>query len=64
MFSYSMVGANNVTKSKRFYYCPEQVNAWHNAGIDNGGTTCENPPSIRDNGNKLCAAYFMSHILS
>ncbi|MCA2016725.1 VOC family protein [Vibrio tritonius] len=52
----------------------EQVNAWHAAGIANGGTTCENPPGLRVNGtrqlylaylrdpfgNKLCAAYVLS----
>ena len=51
----------------------EQVDAWHKAGIENGGTTCENPPGLRvsgakqmylaylrdPDGNKLCAAYFM-----
>ena len=49
---------------------PEQGNAWHEAGVENGGTTCEDPPGIRDkgergkiylaylrdpDGNKLCA---------
>ncbi len=50
---------------------PEQVEAWHAAGVANGGTTCEDPPGIRENGaarlhlaylrdpdgNKLCALY-------
>ncbi|MES2631624.1 MAG: VOC family protein [Pseudomonadota bacterium] len=37
---------------------PEQVEAWHAAGIANGGTTCEDPPGIRDNGvSKLHLAY-------
>ncbi len=27
---------------------PEQADAWHAAGIANGGTTCENPPGIRE----------------
>jgi catechol 2,3-dioxygenase-like lactoylglutathione lyase family enzyme len=27
---------------------PEQVEAWHAAGLANGGTTCENPPGYRD----------------
>lgn len=47
---------------------PEQANAWHAAGIANGGTTCEDPPGLRDgglylaylrdpDGNKLCALY-------
>jgi catechol 2,3-dioxygenase-like lactoylglutathione lyase family enzyme len=48
----------------------EQGNAWHAAGVANGGTTCEDPPGIRDgavpmylaylrdpDGNKLCALY-------
>lgn len=45
---------------------PEQANAWHAAGVANGGTTCEDPPGLRDgglylaylrdpDGNKLCA---------
>ena len=50
---------------------PQQVDAWHAAGLDNGGTTCEDPPGIREaasgtlylaylrdpDGNKLCALY-------
>jgi catechol 2,3-dioxygenase-like lactoylglutathione lyase family enzyme len=37
---------------------PEAVDAWHKAGIENGGTTCEDPPGVRDNGtNKLYLAY-------
>lgn len=50
---------------------PEQVDAWHKAGIENGGTTCENPPGMRQgavgklhlaylrdpDGNKICAMY-------
>ena len=50
---------------------PEEANAWHAAGIANGGTTCEDPPGIRGmgdvkmhiaylrdpDGNKLCALY-------
>lgn len=49
------------------------VDAWHEAGVTNGGTTCEDPPGVRDSGvgktylaylrdpsgNKLCAAYRM-----
>jgi catechol 2,3-dioxygenase-like lactoylglutathione lyase family enzyme len=45
------------------------VNAWHDAGVKNGGTSIENPPGIRESaagklylaylrdpdGNKLCA---------
>jgi len=50
---------------------PEQVEAWHAAGIANGGTTCEEPPGFRDgsvgklylaylrdpDGNKLCGLH-------
>ena len=38
---------------------PEQVEAWHAAGVAAGGTTCENPPGVRDlgAGNKLYLAY-------
>jgi len=48
---------------------PEQVDAWHAAGVANGGTTCEDPPGPREamkmylaylrdpDGNKLCAVY-------
>ncbi|KPF73640.1 glyoxalase [alpha proteobacterium AAP81b] len=52
---------------------PEQADAWHAAGIANGGTTCEEPPGVRDGGlgklylaylrdpagNKLCALHRM-----
>lgn len=52
---------------------PEQADAWHAAGIANGGTTCEDPPGVRDlgfaklylaylrdpDGNKLCAMFPM-----
>ena len=48
---------------------PAQADAWHAAGIANGGTTCEDPPGVREgamgklylaylrdpSGNKLCA---------
>src|ERR1700733_2518677 len=48
---------------------PEQAEAWHNAGVANGGTSIEDPPGIRQggsgqmylaylrdpDGNKLCA---------
>ncbi len=51
----------------------EQVDAWHAAGIANGGTTCEDPPGVREgaagklylaylrdpDGNKICALYRM-----
>ena len=50
---------------------PEQIDAWHKAGIAAGGTTCEDPPGIRDTshgrnylaymrdpaGNKLCGVF-------
>jgi catechol 2,3-dioxygenase-like lactoylglutathione lyase family enzyme len=48
---------------------PAAVNAWHAAGIANGGTTCEDPPGerpgsglylayLRDpSGNKICALH-------
>lgn len=52
---------------------PEAVDAWHAAGIANGGTTCEDPPGVRDTGsrrlyraylrdpcgNKICALHRM-----
>ncbi|WP_394211838.1 VOC family protein [Enterovibrio calviensis] len=52
---------------------PEQAKAWHEAGIANGGTPCEEPPGVRANsrmslylaylldpsGNKICAMYVM-----
>jgi predicted lactoylglutathione lyase len=48
---------------------PEQADAWHKAGVANGGTSIEDPPGIRQggggsmylaylrdpDGNKLCA---------
>ena len=48
---------------------PEQGDAWHAAGVANGGKTCEDPPGIRTSemgsmylaylrdpaGNKICA---------
>lgn len=48
---------------------PEQGDAWHAAGLASGGTTCEDPPGIREgamgkmylaylrdpSGNKICA---------
>lgn len=53
---------------------PEQAAAWHAAGLANGGTTCEDPPGVRDggmgkmylaylrdpSGNKLCAFHQMA----
>ena len=35
-----------------------QADAWHKAGVANGGTAIEEPPGIRDNGHrKLYLAY-------
>ena len=48
-----------------------QVDAWHAAGVANGGTTCEDPPGVRQGaagkmylaylrdpaGNKLCGLF-------
>ena len=53
---------------------PAQADAWHEAGIANGGTTCEEPPGKREgttgtlylaylrdpSGNKICALHRMS----
>ena len=49
---------------------PEAANAWHTAGLANGGSTCEEPPGprgdlylayLRDpSGNKICALHRMS----
>ena len=52
---------------------PEAADAWHAAGIANGGTACEEPPGVRHggpmsmylaylrdpSGNKICALYRM-----
>ncbi|HEX7781838.1 MAG TPA: VOC family protein [Sphingobium sp.] len=49
----------------------EQADAWHAAGVAAGGSTCENPPGVRESGfgpiylaymrdpagNKLCGIY-------
>lgn len=54
---------------------PDLIDAWHEAGIQNGGTTCEEPPGIRVSGdrqlylgylrdpagNKICAAHFIKN---
>ena len=51
----------------------EQADAWHAAGVANGGKTCEDPPGLREtpagkaylaylrdpDGNKLCALHRM-----
>ncbi len=50
---------------------PEQVKAWHAAGVAAGGTSCEDPPGVREgsadklylaylrdlDGNKICAMH-------
>ncbi len=37
---------------------PEQADAFHAAGVANGGTTCEDAPGVRDGGfGKLYLAY-------
>jgi catechol 2,3-dioxygenase-like lactoylglutathione lyase family enzyme len=52
---------------------PEQVDAWHRAGVASGGTSIEDPPGVRESpvgqlylaylrdpdGNKLCALHRM-----
>lgn len=52
---------------------PEAADAWHAAGVANGGTSCEDPPGVREggfgklylaylrdpDGNKLCALHRM-----
>ena len=52
---------------------PATVDAWHAAGVANGGTTCEEPPGVREgglgkmylaylrdpSGNKICALHRM-----
>jgi catechol 2,3-dioxygenase-like lactoylglutathione lyase family enzyme len=52
---------------------PEQANAWHEAGVANGGAAIEDPPGVREggavrlylaylrdpDGNKLCGLYRM-----
>ena len=52
---------------------PAQADAWHAAGLANGGTACEDPPGVRSGGmgdlylaylrdpagNKLCALHRM-----
>ena len=52
---------------------PAVAEAWHAAGVANGGTTCEDPPGVREggmgkmylaylrdpDGNKLCAQHRM-----
>ena len=41
-----------------FAMTPEQANAWHQAGVDNGGKAIEDAPGIREgNGMKMYLAY-------
>lgn len=35
----------------------EQVDAWHAAGVAHGGTSCEDPPGVREGGSRLYLAY-------
>jgi catechol 2,3-dioxygenase-like lactoylglutathione lyase family enzyme len=56
-----------------FAMSPEEADAWHQAGVDNGGTAIEDPPGVREggfgklylaylrdpDGNKLCALHRM-----
>ncbi|MDB5680170.1 VOC family protein [Sphingomonas bacterium] len=56
-----------------FAMTPEQADAWHQAGVANGGTAIEDPPGVRSgsgmdlylaylrdpDGNKLCALHRM-----
>lgn len=56
-----------------FAMTPEQADAWHQAGVDNGGTAIEDAPGVRDggatkmylaylrdpDGNKLCAIHWI-----
>ena len=53
---------------------PEEVEAWHKAGVTHGGKSCEDPPGVREggfgklylaylrdpDGNKICALHRMS----
>ena len=52
-------------------HIPQEADAWHAAGLAQGGTSCENPPGWRElagrkvylaylrdpSGNKICAMY-------
>jgi catechol 2,3-dioxygenase-like lactoylglutathione lyase family enzyme len=39
---------------------PEQADAWHKAGLANGGTACEDPPGVREGGGmKMYLAYLL-----
>jgi catechol 2,3-dioxygenase-like lactoylglutathione lyase family enzyme len=53
-----------------------QADAWHAAGVAHGGTTCEDPPGVREgangslylaylrdpDGNKICGLYRMPRV--
>ena len=53
---------------------PQQADAWHAAGLAHGGSTCEEPPGVREggavkmylaylrdpDGNKICALHRMA----
>jgi catechol 2,3-dioxygenase-like lactoylglutathione lyase family enzyme len=53
------------------FECTQDVDAWHKAGVENGGTSIEDPPGYREisygrlylaylrdpDGNKLCALH-------
>lgn len=53
-------GANGGTIG---FWCdsPEVADAWHAAGVANGGITCEDPPGWRDaaSGGKVYLAYLL-----
>jgi catechol 2,3-dioxygenase-like lactoylglutathione lyase family enzyme len=36
---------------------PAEADAWYDAGVANGGTTCEEPPGVREGAMKLYLAY-------
>jgi predicted enzyme related to lactoylglutathione lyase len=39
---------------------PAAADAWHAAGVANGGSTCEEPPGVREGGlGKLYLAYLL-----
>ncbi|EKS27843.1 VOC family protein [Afipia felis] len=38
---------------------PALVDAWHAAGVANGGTTAENPPGVRESGGKKVYLAYM-----
>ena len=41
-----------------FAMTPEQADAWHQAGVENGGTAIEDAPGVREGGGmKLYLAY-------